>query len=118
MNVEEMAVNSNELDEEVIPNSSNTPDDNELDDVIPCELVDFGEQDLAAIGSAPVYSNMDNLYNDNFSVTPSIPVSEMVDIAPHTVDTGNELEEDFIPESSNVLDENVLDDVVMSPNMV
>ena len=43
MNMENAASN-NELDEEVIPSSNNTPNDNQLDDVVPCEPVEFEEQ--------------------------------------------------------------------------
>ena len=39
--VEAAASSSNELEEVFIPNSTNSSDDNELDDVIPCEPVVF-----------------------------------------------------------------------------
>ena len=106
--IPEEATNSNELEEVYIPQEHNTADDNELDDVIPCEPVSFGEQSLE-------YEVMDS-FNDGFydevdSSTPSVSLDQMVDIAPHSVDNANELEEVYIPQEHNTADDNELDDV-------
>ena len=103
--------NGMELEEVVIPTSNNTADDDQLDDVIPCEPVDFGEQEM--MEDAPAFSGSDNLYSDELPVTSSVAVTDMVDIAPHVEGhLENELEEDFIPISDNMAVDNELDDVV------
>lgn len=109
MNMEN-AVNGNELNEEVIPNYNNTPNDNQLDDVIPCEPVEYEEQYTESI---PAFGGNNGLYNETYATTPSVPVTEMIDIAPNVVRTGNELDEEVIPESQNTPDDDELDDVTM-----
>lgn len=92
--VENMS-STNELEEVYIPNSTNTADDNELDDVIPCEPVTFEKQ---TIDYSIMDSSNDGFY-DEVEAAPTVSLDQMVDIAPH-VATENELEEEFIPEES------------------
>ena len=88
----EVASSSNELEEEYIPNSTNTEDDDELDDVIPCAPVTFEEQ---SIEYDVIDSSNDGFYDDMPSETTSVSLDQMVDIAPHVADA-NELEEEVI----------------------
>ena len=107
----------NELEEEYIPNSNNTLDDDELDDVIPCEIAGFEEQEM---DSMPIYADSDNLFNGENSYIPTtVPTSEMVDISNHENHAvGNELEEEYIPNSNNTIDDDELDDVTLGEEMV
>ena len=89
----EITSSSNELEEVYIPNSNNTEDDDELDDVIPCEPVTYEEQ---PIGYSVVDSSNDGFY-DEVEAAPSVSLDQMVDIAPH-VASENELEEETILE--------------------
>ncbi|MBP5679040.1 MAG: hypothetical protein J6X28_04355 [Bacilli bacterium] len=110
MNGEEQLV---ELEEEEIPTAQAEGNDSGLNDVIPCEPVTFSDEqmDFGVMGE----------YNDGFydtmeeaATTPAVvPLDQMVDIAPHTVEgTSNELEEVDIPQEDNKPDDNQLDDVV------
>ena len=109
------APSSNELEEEYIPNSNNTEGDAELDDVIPCEYVEIGEQQ---VDYNVVDSSNDGFY-DNFDsytseVITTVSVNQIVDIAPQTVtNTTNELEEAYIPNSNNTSNDDQLDDVML-----
>ena len=99
-----------ELEEVVIPEEDNRTDDDELDDVVPCEYVAVeGQTDMAYDMAG---SSNEGLYNDAGYYTPSVSVDQMVDIAPQVVQSsGYELEEIEIPEEDNSPDDDQLDDV-------
>ena len=102
--------NNPELEEELIPEAHNTQDDDELDDVIPCETSIFTGSQMVREEDKIEY---DGLYDDNNFLS-SVDISKMVDIAPHTEQQSSEysLEEVFIPEAHNTKDDDELDDVI------
>ena len=101
-----------ELEEEIIPQEDNRSDDNELDDVIPCEYVAVEEQQDGM--AYDMTSSHEGLYDAPASFTPNVDVDKMVDIAPHTVSSSTfELEEAYIPEENNQPDDDQLDDIVV-----
>ncbi len=102
-------ISDNELEEVVIPNEENTPDDNQLDDVVPCELVTFDNQ--PSVDYDIIDSSNDGFYDDA-GYTPSTSIDQMVDIQSAVVNNEeNELEEEEIPEEDNTDDDNQLDDI-------
>ena len=109
---------STELEEEVIQMADNRPDDNQLDDVIPCELVAFedsfeGVSEMNEVWHDMTDSPSNSLYNEMTSFTPSVSLDQMVDIAPQVVANPNlELEEESIPQEDNSDNDNQLDDVM------
>lgn len=103
--------NSNdELEEVYIPEANNTADDDQLDDVIPCETSLFMGNQMMKVEENEQY---DGLYDSN-NFTSSVDLSKMVDIAPRTQQTSSEysLEEVYIPEAQNTPDDDELDDVI------
>lgn len=107
-NVEVPESNGNELEEVYIPNEENTPDDDQLDDVVPCELVTFDNQ--PSVDYDIVDSSNDGFYDDN-GYTPSTSIEDMVDITSVSVDDENSLEEEDIPNEENTPDDDQLDDI-------
>ena len=102
-------VMSNELEEVTIPNEENTPDDNQLDDVVPCELVTFDNQ--PSVDYDIIDSSNDGFYDDA-GYTPSTSIDQMIDIeSVVNNDEINELEEEEIPEEDNTDDDDQLDDI-------
>lgn len=100
-----------ELEEVIIPSENNRDDDDELDDVVPCEYVAVEEQNDMMQDMAG--SSNDGLYSNASNYTPSVPVDQMVDIAPQVIQSsGYELEEVVIPQENNKPDDEQLDDVV------
>ena len=96
------------MEEVVIPHSENTPDDDELDDVIPCEPVEEVAQNVPY---EVVDSSNDGFYDD-VGYTPTMSIDQMVDISSVSVsNSGNELEEVMIPNSESTSNDNELDDV-------
>lgn len=100
----------NELEEVYIPEAQNTVDDNQLDDVIPCETTVFMGTQMVRDEDKVEY---DGLYDDNNFVS-SLDLGKMVDIAPHVEQSSSEysLEEVYIPEANNTVNDDELDDVV------
>ena len=102
---------NDELEEVYIPEAHNTADDDELDDVIPCETSLLMGNQMMKKEETVQY---DGLYDDNNFVS-SIDISKMVDIAPRTnqvTSSDYSLEEVNIPESNNTPDDDELDDVI------
>ena len=102
-------VMSNELEEVTIPNEENTPDDNQLDDVVPCERTTFDYK--PEVDYDVVDSSNDGFYDDD-GYTPSTSIDQMIDIeSVVNNDEINELEEEEIPEEDNTDDDDQLDDI-------
>lgn len=99
----------NELEEVVIPNENNSEDDDQLDDVIPCEFVETVEQDVPY----EVVDNSNDGFYDDVGYTPTTSIDQMVDIHSEGVTSGNELEEVDIPNENNSEDDDQLDDIIV-----
>lgn len=99
----------NELEEVIIPNSENTPTDNELDDVIPCETVVFEE--TVATDNFIDFSN-DGFYDD-VGYVQNTSIDQMVDISTNQSQSSDfELEEESTFSSNGDAVVGGLEDVV------
>ena len=111
--MEQVPVAEVELEEEFIPQENNRLDDNELDDVVPCEYVAVEEQQ-GGMAMDMSGSSHEGLYDAPATIIPTISTDQMVDIAPHTVSSSTfELEEAIIPQENNQPDDDQLDDIVV-----
>ena len=109
--MEQVPVAEMELEEEFIPQENNQ--NNELNDVVPCEYVSVEEQQEGPIMDM-TGSSHEGLYDAPATIIPSVSTDQMVDIAPHTVSSSTfELEEAIIPEENNQPDDDQLDDIVV-----
>ena len=102
-----------ELEEEFIPQEDNRVDDDELDDVIPCEYVAI-EGQSGGMAYDMTGTSHKGLYDAPATIIPNVSTEKMVDIAPHTVSSSTfELEEAIIPQEDNRPDDDQLDDIVV-----